>query len=212
MARTARHEVADALVGTDPAFASLVERHGPPPARRAIPGPRRFATLASAILHQQLAGAAAAAIHGRVVALVGDPITPEGLLAAGDAALASCGVSGPKRRSLLDLAAHATDGRLDLATMGRRDDEQVAAALTAVRGIGPWTAHMFCLFTLARPDVWPVGDYGVRAGWTLLHGGGDVVTPNALLSLGEPFRPYRSSVAWYCWRAVEDARTLVQPR
>lgn len=212
MARVSRQDVASALVAADRAFAPLVERHGPPPARRAVPSERRFATLASAILHQQLAGAAAAAIHRRVVALVGEPISPEGIVRAGDAGLASCGVSGPKRRSLLDLAQRSLDGSLDLASLGRRDDEQVAEALTAVRGIGPWTAHMFCIFTLGRPDVWPVGDYGVRAGWTVLHGGGEVVAPGALLAMGEPFRPHRSSVAWYCWRAVEDARTLVQPR
>jgi 3-methyladenine DNA glycosylase/8-oxoguanine DNA glycosylase len=91
-------------------------------------------------------------------------------------------------------------------------DDDVEAALTTVLGIGQWTAHMFCMFTLARPDVWPVGDYGVRAGWSLLHGDDELIAPRALAELGERFRPHRSAVAWYCWRAVEDARSSPQPR
>lgn len=212
MAAPSAADVAAAVLAADPAFAPLVERHGPPPRRRAVRSDRRFATLASAILHQQLAGAAAAAIHKRVAAIVGEPLSAEGIMSAGDEKLAACGVSGPKRRSLLDLASRTLDGSLDLAALGRLDDDRVAEALTVVRGIGPWTAHMFCLFTLARPDVWPTGDYGVRAGWTLLHGGGDVIAPKVLDELGEPFRPHRSAVAWYCWRAVEDARPIAQPR
>jgi DNA-3-methyladenine glycosylase II len=196
----------------DRAFAGVITRNGPPPAPRAAPVPRRFGNLATAILHQQLAGAAAAAIHGRVLAVTGNPITPEGLLRAGDAALASCGVSGPKRRSLFDLVDKSLDGTVDFSHLGRRSDEEVEAALVQVRGIGPWTAHMFCMFTLARPDVWPTGDYGVRAGWSLLHGEEELVAPRDLEALGEPFRPHRSAVAWYCWRAVEDARSTPQPR
>jgi DNA-3-methyladenine glycosylase II len=211
MPREPAQTVAAAVRKADPAFAVLISRHGPPPSRRATPVPLRFATLASAILHQQLAGAAAAAIHGRVVQAVGSPITAEGLLGAGHDVLASCGVSAPKRASLFDLAHKTLDGTIDLGSLGRRSDDEISEVLTAVRGIGPWTADMFCLFTLARPDVWPTGDYGVRAGWTLLHGGGDVIAPKVLLELGEPFRPHRSAVAWYCWRAVEDARGSVQP-
>jgi 3-methyladenine DNA glycosylase/8-oxoguanine DNA glycosylase len=201
----------DAVQVIDPAFADVVARHGPVPSRRATPVAKRFATLASAILHQQLAGAAAAAIHGRVVEALGGTITAEGLLAAGHDVLASCGVSGPKRASLFDLAQKTLDGSVDLGKLGRRSDDEIVEALTTVRGIGPWTAHMFCMFTLARPDVWPIGDYGVRAGWTLLHGGGDVIAPRVLHELGEPFRPHRSAAAWYCWRAVEDAKEPLQP-
>lgn len=206
MPRPPAREVAAALCKVDPVFVGLVKRHGPPPAGRATPVALRFATLASAILHQQLAGAAAKAIHGRVVAAVGDPITAEGLLGAGHDVLASCGVSAPKRASLFDLADKTLDGTIDLGALGRKSDDEITEVLTTVRGIGPWTAHMFCLFTLARPDVWPTGDYGVRAGWTLLHGGGEVIAPRLLAEYGEPFRPHRSAVAWYCWRAIEDAR------
>jgi len=206
MAREPQSVVATRLRRLDRAFSGVISRHGPPPTRRPVPVASRFSTLAMAILHQQLAGAAAAAIHRRVLSCVGDPITASGLLAAGEDDLAACGVSGPKRRSLSDLAAKTLDGTVDLASLGRRTDDEVTAVLTSIRGIGPWTAHMFCITALARPDVWPTGDFGVRAGWTALHGGGEMVTPNALYDLGERFRPHRSAVAWYCWRALEDDR------
>lgn len=211
MARSSPADAAAAIVRRDPAFRHVVRRHGPPPNRRATRVELRFGDLARAICYQQLAGNAAAAIHGRVLVAVGDPVTALGLLRAGDDVLAGCGVSGPKRRSLLHLAECSLDGTVDLGRLGRLDDDAVCDALTAVRGIGPWTAHMFCLFTLARPDVWPVGDYGVRAGWTQLHGGGEVIGARDLEPLGEAFRPHRSAVAWYCWRAVEDARSSPQP-
>lgn len=211
MPRTAPRDVAAHVRRADRAFARVIAVHGPPPARRAVPVPERFGHVALAILHQQLAGAAAAAIAGRVLAATGDPITPKGLLRAGDATLTSCGVSGPKRRSLFDLAEKASDGTIDFTTLGRKDDATIEEALTTVRGVGPWTAQMFCLFTLARPDVWPVGDYGVRAGWSLVHGEEELVAPKDLDTLGERFRPHRSAAAWYCWRALEDERAAPQP-
>lgn len=211
MSRTPRAEVAARLRRADKTFGAVIKLSGPPPARRPIRVDERFADLASSILHQQLAGAAARAIHGRVVAAVGDPITATGLHRAGDDALAACGVSGPKRRSLFDLADKTLDGSIDFAALGRMRDHAIEATLTSVRGIGPWTAHMFCMFTLAREDVWPVGDYGVRAGWTLLHGGGELIDARDLLDEGERFRPYRSAAAWYCWRALEGARSTAQP-
>jgi DNA-3-methyladenine glycosylase II len=212
MPRTEPAAIARQLRRRDRAFGPVITRNGPPPSPRATPVAKRFGTLATAILHQQLAGAAAAAIHGRVVAATGDPITPEGLLRAGDDTLTACGVSGPKRRSLFDLVDKTLDGTIDFARLGRQSDDDVEAALTSVLGIGQWTAHMFCMFSLARPDIWPVGDYGVRAGWSIVHGDDELVTPRELLELGERLRPHRSAVAWYCWRAVEDARSSPQPR
>jgi DNA-3-methyladenine glycosylase II len=212
MARTDPTVVAAHVRRADRAFAGVIARNGPPPSPRATPVAKRFGMLATAILHQQLAGAAAAAIHGRVLAATGNPITPEGLLRAGDDALAACGVSGPKRRSLFDLVDKTLDGTVNFARFGRQSDEAVEEALTCVRGIGQWTAHMFCMFTLARPDVWPTGDYGVRAGWSLLHDEAELVAPRVLDELGDRFRPHRSAAAWYCWRAVEDARKSPQPR
>jgi 3-methyladenine DNA glycosylase/8-oxoguanine DNA glycosylase len=98
-----------------------------------------------------------------------------------------------------------------LERIGRLSDEAVVEHLTRVRGIGPWTADMFLLGTLARLDVWPTGDYGVRAGFAAAWGLDGVPTPKELVVMGEPFRPYRSLVAWYCWRAVDDRTALVQP-
>jgi len=211
MPRTPREEVAVHVRRADKAFAGVIKEAGPPPARRPVRVNERFGTLAASILHQQLAVAAAAAIHGRVLVAVGDPITAAGLHRAGPEVLASCGVSGPKRRSLFDLADKTLDGTIDFAAIGRMREEDVEALLTCVTGIGPWTAHMFCMFTLGREDVWPVGDYGVRAGWTHLHGGGEVIAARDLLAEGDRFRPHRSAAAWYCWRALESARSTPQP-
>jgi len=199
-------DVARAVRRADRAFGPVTRRHGAPPTRRAIPVAKRFSMLATAILYQQLHGAAARAIHGRVEATLGGPISAEGLLGAGEDTLAACGVSAPKRRSLFDLAQRSLDGTVDLAGMGRRSDDEVVAQLVTVRGIGVWTAQMFCLEALARRDVWPSSDYGVRAGWTLLHGGGELIGARELDALGDRFRPVRSAVAWYCWRAANDAR------
>jgi len=202
-------EAAALLKAKDPALAVLIERHGPPPRRRAVPVGQRFGSLAEIIVYQQLAGNAAAAIHGRFESALGGTVSPETVLAAPPAVLTSSGLSGSKAASIRDLAERAAAGEIDLARMGRLSDEAVVEQLTRVRGIGPWTAHMFLLGTLGRLDVWPVGDYGVRAGFGRAWGMAGTPTPKELMPLGEPFRPYRSLVAWYCWRVVDDrtART-----
>jgi 3-methyladenine DNA glycosylase/8-oxoguanine DNA glycosylase len=194
------------LVANDPVFAGLVARHGP---CRLGPRPRvddRFETLAKSICYQQLAGRAAATIWGRVRAAVGEPFTPEGVLACGEDTLRAAGLSRAKMLSILDLATHIADGRLDLRHLGRLDDEAVVAGLVHVRGIGRWTAEMFCIFALHRLDVWPVTDLGVRHGYAVAHDLPDLPPPAALLELGDGLRPYRSVAAWYCWRACEAAR------
>ncbi len=202
-------EAAALLKAKDPALAVLIERHGPPPRRRPVPVGQRFGSLAEIIVYQQLAGNAAAAIHGRFESALGGTVSPETVLAAPPAVLTSSGLSGSKAASIRDLAERAAAGEIDLARMGRLSDEAVVEQLTRVRGIGPWTAHMFLLGTLGRLDVWPVGDYGVRAGFGRAWGMAGTPTPKELMPLGEPFRPYRSLVAWYCWRVVDDrtART-----
>jgi 3-methyladenine DNA glycosylase/8-oxoguanine DNA glycosylase len=211
MPRTPRAEVAKHVARADKAFAGIIGQSGPPPAQRPIRVDQRFGTLASSILHQQLAVAAAAALPRRGLAAGGGPNTAAGLHRAGPEMLAACGVSGPKRLSLFDLADKTLDGTLDFTAIGRMRDDAVEEVLTCVRGIGPWTAHMFCMFTLGREDVWPVGDYGVRAGWTRLHGGDEIIAARDLLEKGERFRPHRSAVAWYCWRALEGARSAPPP-
>jgi DNA-3-methyladenine glycosylase II len=192
------------LVGRDPVLAALVERHGQAPRRRPARADRRFEALAEAIVYQQLAGRAAATIHGRFVLALGGTVTPEAVLAASDEALAAAGLSRAKAASIRDLADHVASGRIALDRIGRLSDEEIVEHLTQVRGIGPWTAQMFLLSTLGRLDVWPTGDYGVRAGFGRAWGLPAIPTPKELDALGEPFRPYRSLVAWYCWRVVDD--------
>ena len=189
----------------DPALAAVIGQAGPPRLRTRDPdGP--FGALVRAIAYQQLAGKAAAAIHGRFRALVPGPLTPEAVLALSEEAMRGAGLSRAKTASIRDLAAHAASGRLAVTTLTRLADEEVVARLVAVRGIGRWTAEMFLLFELRRLDVWPTGDLAVREGWRLAHGLDAPPTPAQLELLGEPLRPVRSVAAWYCWQAVHIAR------
>lgn len=190
----------------DPHLARVIDIVGPPPARRPIPVAARFERLATAILHQQLAGAAAATITRRVTERLGGSITATGLHNLPEGELRGCGVSGAKEAALLDLAARVADQRLELDRCARRSDDDVIEQLVAVRGIGRWTAEMFLMGALGRHDVWPVGDLGVRNGWAVIRGSAAAPTPAELESLADDHRPYRSSVAWYCWRAVDLAR------
>src|SRR6202167_2148788 len=190
------------LADRDPVIAGLLAQTGPP--RLSRPSESHFATLVRAVVYQQLAGRAAAAIHGRLITALGGDVQPEALIVLSDETLRAVGVSRAKVVSLRDLAAKVLDGTVVLSPRGlaRESDEQIIARLSTVRGIGRWTAEMFLLFQLRRLDVWPVGDLAVRRGYGLAWGVG-VPTPQELEVLGEPFRPYRSVAAWYCWRAAE---------
>ena len=200
--RVSHAEAADILAARDPVVAGLIAAAGPIRIGRRTAS--HFAALVQAVVYQQLAGAAARAIHGRLVAALDDDVQPAALLALPDETLRTVGLSTNKVRSLRDLAAKVLDGTVVLSPRGlaRQSDEEVIARLSTVRGIGPWTAQMFLMLQLRRLDVWPVGDYGVRHGYGLAW---NVPTPTAreLEPLGEPYRPYRTVVAWYCWRAVE---------
>ena len=201
--RRVSHAVAARILADrDPVIARLVADAGPP--RFRPPHDSHFAALARAIVYQQLAGPAAAAIHGRLTAALDGAVEPEGLLALSPEALRAVGLSANKAASLRDLATKVLDGTVILAPrrLARVSDEEVIARLSTVRGIGTWTAEMFLIFQLRRLDVWPTGDLGVRRGYGLAW---KVPMPSAreLEPLGEPFRPYRSVVAWYCWRAAE---------
>ena len=185
-----------------PVMATLIAAAGP--IRVRAPQESHFAALVRAITYQQLAGAAAAAIHGRLVAALDGLVEPEALLRLPEASLRAAGLSANKAASLRDLSTKALDGTvvLDPPGLRREPDEEVIARLTAVRGIGEWTAHMFLIFQLRRLDVWPTGDLGVRRGYGLAWG---IPTPTAkeLGPLGDELRPFRSVAAWYCWRAAE---------
>jgi DNA-3-methyladenine glycosylase II len=182
-------------------LADLVSRVGPIRHRPLDPdGP--FAALARAIVFQQLAGRAAQAIYGRLRAAVGETLTPEALNGVSDADLRAAGLSANKLASLRDLSAKVLDGTVMLTRTSRRSDQELIERLTAVRGIGRWTAEMYLMFQLRRLDVWPVDDLGVRQGYALAWKLDPTPTPKQLEPLGDRFRPYRSIVARYCWAAV----------
>jgi DNA-3-methyladenine glycosylase II len=203
-ARPARSYPAAAkiLAERDPVLRRLVAETGLP--RVTPPTDSHFAALVRAITYQQLAGAAASAIHGRLITAMGGEVTPERLLSLPAEALRAAGLSGNKAASLQDLAAKMLDGTvvLDPAGLRRQSDTELVERLSEVRGIGKWTAEMFLMFQLRRLDVWPTGDLGVRKGFGLAWGI-PTPTPKQLEALGEPYRPYRSVLAWYCWRAAE---------
>lgn len=183
----------------DPDFTRLVAAVGPIALR-----PRHsdnFNAVARSIVFQQLAGKAAAAIYGRFAALFeGDP-APEALLALPEPSLRGAGLSAAKTAALRDLALKAVDGTVPFAELDPLGDDEIVERLSAVRGVGRWTAEMFLIFQLRRPDVWPVDDLGVRKGYAIAKRLPALPTPRELAAFGEPFRPFRSAAAWYCWRA-----------
>ena len=202
-ARKVTHAAAARILAErDPVIARLLDQTGPP--KLARPTESHFGALVRAVVYQQLAGRAAAAIHGRLIAALDGDVRPETLITLSDESLRAVGLSRNKMASLRDLATKVLDGTVVLSPRGlaAESDDEIIARLSAVRGIGPWTAEMFLLFQLRRLDVWPVGDLGVRRGYGLAW---QVPTPTAreLQPLGEVFRPYRSVAAWYCWRAAE---------
>jgi DNA-3-methyladenine glycosylase II len=186
----------------DPVLGRLIAEAGPfqvdPPTET------HFAALVRAISYQQLAGAAARAIHGRLIVALGGEVTPERFLSLPPETLRAAGLSANKAASIGDLATKVRDGSVVLDPAALRDlgDDEVVAMLAGVRGIGTWTAQMFLMFQLLRLDVWPTGDLGVRKGFGLAWGM-PTPKPKQLEALGEPYRPYRTVVAWYCWRAAE---------
>jgi DNA-3-methyladenine glycosylase II len=199
-----------AIAAADPQLAAFIRRAGPYAPRPGEGEP--LAALARAIVYQQLATAAAAAIHRRFVSAIGGRVTAEAILATPAAELRSAGLSTAKTRSLIDLAAKTLDGTVPLAGIEALTDDEIVARLTAVRGIGRWTAEMFLLFELRRPDVWPVDDLGVRHGWSLIHELAAPISARELQAAGEIFRPHRSEVALYCWHAVHVGRGRVPAR
>jgi DNA-3-methyladenine glycosylase II len=165
-----------------------------------------FSALAHAIAHQQLHGKAAATILGRFKDQVGKGKFPDATVVkrARFDALRAVGFSTAKALALKDLAAKTLDGTVPTSRALRKmSDEAIVERLTEVRGVGRWTVEMILMVRLGRLDVWPVDDFGVRKGYSALYGLNELVTPKALVALGEKYRPYRSVAAWYCWRALE---------
>jgi len=201
---TSHRLASEELAERDAVLSGLFDRHGPMRVSAAPPASRRFETLANAIASQQLNGRAAETIWGRVRSQVDGPFTADAVLNVAENSWREAGLSGAKAASLVDLAEHVADGRVQLERIGRMSDDEVVSHLTSVRGIGPWTAQMFLMFTLRRLDVWPTGDYGVRNGYGKAFNRGVMPSAKELEPLGDRFRPYRSVAAWYCWAAADD--------
>jgi DNA-3-methyladenine glycosylase II len=195
-------DASNALAARVPQFRPIVESLGPAELRRGRPKRTHFAELVRAICYQQLAGAAARTIHGRLETALGTT-TPEAVLATPIPELRAAGLSGNKTASIRDLAEKVLAGEVELDRVARLSDDEIVRELTLVRGIGRWTAEMFLMFQLGRLDVWPVDDLGVRKGFGILFGLAPAPTARELQPLGDALRPYRSVAAWYCWRAAD---------
>jgi DNA-3-methyladenine glycosylase II len=188
----------------DPHLRAIIDRVGP---CRLEPKLDRFGTLVRSIIGQQISSKAAASIHRRLVEIGGDPHPPERLIELGEAALRGVGLSGVKARYVLNLAEAVASGAVPLDAIDDSwTDAKVVEALVSIKGIGVWTAEMFLIFALNRPDVLPVGDLGVRAGLRDRHGLAELPRPRDCHALAEIWRPYRSIAIWYLWRSADAPR------
>lgn len=188
-------------LGKDPVMGPWVRHIG---TIRAEPDPGdTFSYLARSICYQQLAGKAAATIHGRFCDALGGDVTPKKVLRAKEETLRGAGLSRNKLAAVRDLAEKIQSGEVDVSDLEDQPDEEVVRRLVQVRGIGEWTAQMYLMFRLFRPDVWPTGDLGVRAGYAKAYGLDPAPTAKELAPLGDDFRPWRSAAAFYCWRILE---------
>ncbi|MBX6375393.1 MAG: DNA-3-methyladenine glycosylase 2 family protein [Acetobacteraceae bacterium] len=168
-----------------------------------------YEALVRAIAHQQVHGRAAEAILGRFLALYPEQAfpTPEQVLATEVATLRACGFSASKVAAIRDIAEKAAAGVVPTRRgAARLSDEQLIERLVTIRGVGRWTVEMLLIFTLGRPDVLPVDDFGVREGWRVAAGLEEQPKPRALAAIGEAWAPYRTTAAWYLWRAAEAAK------
>ncbi len=190
---------------TDPVMAQLIRQAGPfsvNPERGVGP----YEALVQAVAHQQLTGKAARTILGRFYALYGADCCPEParLVDTPDEALRGCGFSRAKAASLKDIAARTLDGTIpQRRALARMKNEAIIERLVEARGVGRWTVEMFLMFTLGRPDVLPVDDYGIRLGYKIAYGKRTLPKPKSLAKFGERWAPYRTTASWYLWRAVD---------
>ena len=197
------------LSAADPGLAALIQRVGP---CGLVVTPREpYQALVHAISHQQLHARAAEAILGRFVALYpAHPFPPpDAVLATDVAAMRACGLSGSKVAAIRDIAAHAISGTIPTAAEAAGlDDAALIERLVAIRGVGRWTVEMLLIFTLGRPDVLPVDDFGVREGWRLLKALQAQPRPRDLAAIGHAWAPFRSTAAWYLWRASDEGKKI----
>lgn len=190
------------LTSSDKILSDFIIKHGPCLIKPSIDNP--FHALASSIISQQISARAARAIKGRLFALLGtERMTPKKILKLSPKNFRAIGLSRPKSKYIRELALAVKKGDLDFPSISNSDDEIVIEKLTAFSGIGKWTAEMFLIFGLGRPDVLSTNDAGLRKGFKILYGLQDIPSPEEMISIGEPWRPYRSVASWYLWRVVD---------
>ena len=187
----------DALASDHERIARALAQVGYPEERRRD---HSFATLARIIVGQQVSVAAAASITRKLVDTLGGDLTAASVLNSPEEDLRGAGLSRQKVGYMQSLATAEASGQLSLTTLPTLSDDEATAAITAIKGFGEWSAHMYLMFSLGRPDIWPVGDLAVREGFKRIQGLEDRLTAAQLKPLGEPYRPYRSALAMLCWR------------
>ena len=192
------------LKKSDPVMAAIIETVGP---CRMQFGEPTFHSLADSILYQQLNGKAALTIFNRFTDAAGDPLTPAGILKLTDAQMRAVGLSKQKTGYLRDLSEKTKAGLLEFERLAELSEEDVIAHLTKVKGIGVWTAHMFLMFTLRRPDILPTGDYGVQAAIKKHYKKRKWPKPEVMEKIAKPWAPYRSIACWYLWQSL-DVKTM----
>ena len=193
------------LKRSDPRLAAVMERVGPcrfEPHREGT----HFEAVLRSIVYQQLSGKAASTIHGRVITLLDGTPTPAGIVATPDDAFRAAGLSRQKLSYVRDLARHAGDGTVPFASLDALDDDAVIEALTSIKGVGLWTAQMFLMFRLGRPNVLPAEDLGIRKGVQLAYRTRGLPPPKRVLTLGRTWSPYATIASWYLWRSLELPR------
>jgi len=202
MKRAIRH-----LQQADPVMAAIIERIGPFKMRYREPS---FDAMARSIVFQQLHGKAAATIFERVRCAclngqvqISDGLTPASILALSEAQLRACGLSRQKLSYLRDLAQRTASGEIDFVRLPEMSDEEVIEHLTRVKGIGVWSAQMFLMFALRRPDVMPTADFGINNAIRLAYRKRKIPKPKQVLKIAEPWRPYRTAACWYLWRSLD---------
>jgi DNA-3-methyladenine glycosylase II len=194
--------VAD-LARRDARFAKVIDAHPLCTIGRNPKPVSHFEALVESVISQQLAVKAADTIYGRVKGLAQGRVVPARIAAISEKDMRGAGVSGAKFKTIQGLADAALTKKIKINQLHKVDsDEEIFQQLTSLWGIGPWTVDMFMMFQLGRLDIWPTGDLGVRRGYEKISRLSEEITPAALEKKGEKFRPYRSVVAWYCWRAL----------
>lgn len=194
-------QIARKIVKIEPRFKEVVSKFGPSPIGVRKSQQSNFESLAESILSQQLSTKAAGTIIDRVSKICAGRLNPAAISSIQASKLRSAGCSESKARALIELARAVEGGELPIRSLNRKSDEEVMRILVPYFGIGKWTVEMFLIFQLGRLDVWPTGDLGVRRGWEKVHRMKREVEVAQLEDLGAKFSPYRSHLAWYCWRA-----------